>query len=181
MKKLAKRLLIHGVRSLPLRAKLVIFDGLAEELAKSVSGFRVAGDLAKRAGITGFVAQGDAGVIRGALDDDTGLKRYAADGVWSPHQVSLFRDVFAGRGGTYLDIGANIGLTVIPIAQNPNVVCHAFEPEPSNFRYLCENVAVNCRAGNVMLHNLALYLTTWSGDWLSRSRPRSTCRVPNPS
>ena len=69
----------------------------------------------------------------------------------------MFKNLFAEHGGTYLDIGANIGLTVIPIAQNPQVACHAFEPEPTNFRYLSENVFLNCRAGNVRLLNLALF------------------------
>jgi FkbM family methyltransferase len=55
------------------------------------------------------------------------------------------------------DTGANIGLPVIPISQNPHVQCYAFKPEPKNFRHLSENVAVNCRAGNVHLLNLALF------------------------
>jgi FkbM family methyltransferase len=156
IRKFAKSALIRGVRTLPLVAKVTIFDELAQELAKS-SAFRVAGDLAKRVGISGFVAEGDAGAIRGALDDETGLRRYAKNGLWSRHQISLFRSTFADHGGTYLDIGAHIGLTIIPVAQNPQVICHAFEPEPVNFRYLSENVAVNCRAGNVKLHNLAVY------------------------
>lgn len=46
---------------------------------------------------------------------------------------------------------------MIPIAQNANVECFAFEPEPNNFRYLSENVAVNCKYGNVRLLNLALF------------------------
>jgi FkbM family methyltransferase len=152
LRKLAKTVLMRGVRALPRVARVAIF----EELVAEKSAFRVAGDLARTIGITGFVAEGDAGVIRGALDDDTGLRRYARDGLWSPHQISLFTNAFVDHGGTYLDIGANIGLTVIPVAQNSQVICHAFEPEPSNFRYLSENVAVNCRAGNVRLHNIAL-------------------------
>jgi FkbM family methyltransferase len=153
LRKLATTLLVRGVRALPAGAKAAIFDELAEER----SAFRAAGYLARRAGITGFVAEGDAGVIRGALDDNWVLRPYAKNGFWSPHQISLFKSAFADHGGTYLDIGANIGLTVIPVAQNSQVICHAFEPEPTNFRYLCENVAVNCRAGNVKLHNLAVH------------------------
>jgi FkbM family methyltransferase len=153
MKKFVKAVLLQSVRALPWRARIVIF----EDLAKNLNGFKAAGYYARRVGLTGFVAEGEAGVIRGALDDDAGLARYARDGVWSPHQSSLFKNLFAERGGTYLDIGANIGLTVLPIAQNPNVECYAFEPEPNNFRYLSENVAVNCRAGNIRLFNLAIY------------------------
>jgi FkbM family methyltransferase len=111
----------------------------------------------KKRGFSGFVADGDAGIVRGALDDEAALAKYARNGSWSPNERSLFKDLFAERGGTYLDIGANIGLTVIPIAQNPKIQCYAFEPEPNNFRYLSENVAVNCRAGNVRLLNVALF------------------------
>jgi FkbM family methyltransferase len=129
---------------------------MLDDLASDIGTFNVAGDIARKVGLTGFVAEGDAGVIRGALDDDAALARYARDGVWSPRQSSLFKELFAGCGGTYLDIGANIGLTVIPIAQIPRVDCYAFEPEPINFRHLSENVSVNCPAGNVRLMNLAL-------------------------
>lgn len=70
----------------------------------------------------------------------------------------FFCDFFTRAGsGTYLDIGANIGLTTIPVAQNPRVACKAFEPAPHNFRYLSHNVAANCPHGNVDLFNLALF------------------------
>jgi FkbM family methyltransferase len=153
MKALAKTLLVQGVRALPLRARRIILH----DLANNIGDFKAAGNIARMVGITGFVAEGDAGAIRGALDDDAGLARYARDGAWSPRESSLFKNLFAEHGGTYLDIGASIGLTVIPIAQNPQVACYAFEPEPTNFRYLCENVLLNCRAGNVRLLNFALY------------------------
>ena len=85
------------------------------------------------------------------------LGKYAKDGSWSPNERSLFKNLFAEQGGTYLDIGANIGLTVIAVSQNTNVRCYAFEPEPNNFRYLAENVSVNCCVGNVHLLNVALF------------------------
>jgi FkbM family methyltransferase len=153
MKTLAKAMLLRTIRALPLRARRIIFD----DLAKNMSYFNAAGHFAKMAGLMGFVAEGAAGAIRGALDDDAALAKYARDRVWSPRQTLLFKNLFAERGGTYLDIGANIGLTVIPIAQNPQVTCYAFEPEPTNFGYLSENVLLNCRAGNVRLLNLALF------------------------
>src|SRR5262245_59726304 len=107
MKELAKTLLVQGIRALPLRASRIILD----DLARNIGDFKAAGNIAKKVGLTGFVAEGYAGAIRGALDDDAGLARYARDGVWSPRESSLFKDLFAEHGGTYLDIGANIGLT----------------------------------------------------------------------
>jgi FkbM family methyltransferase len=151
---LAKNVLLHGVRALPARAKRTIFAELAKT---SDADFGIAGDIARRAGLTGFVAEGDSGVIRGALDDEAALAKYARERSWSPNERSLFKNLFAEYGGTYLDIGANIGLTLIPISQNSHVECYAFEPDPTNFRYLSENVSVNCHAKNVRLLNLALY------------------------
>ena len=153
MKKFAKNMLLRSFRALPLSARMMILH----ELANNIGGFKAAGDIARGVGLTGFVAEGDAGVIRGALDDDAALARYAKYGSWAPRERSLFRSLFAERGGTYLDIGANIGLTVIPISQNPQVKCYAFEPEPTNFRHLSENVSVNCHADNVRLLNVALF------------------------
>src|ERR1700676_3126707 len=154
LRTLAKNVLICSVRAFPARVKRIIF----EELAKSSDGnFRIAGYIAKKAGLTGFVAEGDSGIIRGALDDEAALAKYARDGIWSPNQSSLFKCLFAQYGGTYLDIGANIGLTLIPMSQKSNVACYAFESDPTNFRNLSENVSVNCRANNVQLLNVALY------------------------
>jgi FkbM family methyltransferase len=65
--------------------------------------------------------------------------------------------LFGAAGGTFIDVGANIGLSSIPIAQNAQVLCHCFEPEPANFSYLATNVKENCHSGNVLLHNLALF------------------------
>lgn len=63
---------------------------------------------------------------------------------------------FSETGGTYLDIGANIGLTTLPVAQNPLIRCFAFEPEPTNFGNLQENIRRNIRHKNVTLYQLAL-------------------------
>ena len=58
----------------------------------------------------------------------------------------MFVDFFEERdSGTYLDIGANIGLTTIPIARNHRVRCHSFEPDPGLFVHLLENIHRNCR------------------------------------
>src|SRR4029450_5434815 len=98
MKALAKTLLVQGIRALPLRARRVILD----DLAKNIGDFKAAGNIARRVGVTGFVAEGDAGAIRGALDDDAALAKYAREGVWSPRESSLFKNLFAEHGGTYL-------------------------------------------------------------------------------
>lgn len=114
----------------------------------------------KAADVCGFRSlrvRGDYGVIEDAIWDRAILQTYARRKVWTPVKNGLVQEFFAAAGGgTYLDIGANIGLTTIPIARNPRVKCVAFEPEPRNFGYLRTNVARNCPHRNVELHHLAL-------------------------
>jgi FkbM family methyltransferase len=113
--------------------------------------------LAKALGISKIRTKGGYGEISGFVDDTHIFGVYLSTGVWSEHINSVFTNYFAGhRSGTFLDIGANIGLTTIPVATNPHVVCHAFEPDPENFELLRENISSNVGT-NVRLYNLALF------------------------
>ncbi len=112
--------------------------------------------LAARSRVSAFVVDGDAGPVEGSSRDLGVLRGYARDGSWAPLTVRLLRDALA-RGGTYLDVGANIGLTTLPIARDPAVVCHAFEPDPESFGYLSRNVARHGVGGSVTLRQLALF------------------------
>ncbi|WP_429402348.1 FkbM family methyltransferase [Paraburkholderia sp. MM5482-R1] len=86
------------------------------------------------------------------------LKKYAETGRWAPELAERLKAFFAGSGGTYLDIGANIGMTTIPIAQyNDSVKCYAFEPEPVNYRNLLRNIAENCPSSDIETYQLALH------------------------
>ncbi len=115
------------------------------------------GRLAMEAGITGFIASGRNGAIQSTSADRRILLEYARIGTWAEQTNQVFVEFFAGRGGTYLDIGANIGLTTLSVASNANVRCIAFEPEPANFANLVDNVRRNAVHGNVELHQVALY------------------------
>ena len=100
---------------------------------------------------------GDYGTIEGSIDDTAIMRWYATRGSWRTTEARFFSELFAAnREGTFIDVGANIGLTTIPIARNPNVACKAFEPEPRIFQYLSRNIAVNCPTANVELFNFAL-------------------------
>lgn len=113
--------------------------------------------LAKLLGISKIRITGKYGNISGCIEDRDIFGVYLRDGVWSEHINAIFVTYFAGRtSGTFLDIGANIGLTTIPVARNRHVLCHAFEPDPDNFDLLQENVRHNV-GNNVQLHNLALF------------------------
>lgn len=127
---------------------------------RTITAFTIKRALWRLAGATAIRASGAYGDVVGSVDDRTVLERYAETGTWLPVEIRLLRDFFARNGGTYLDIGANIGLTTIPIARNPAVTCFAFEPEPINFAHLQENVRSHCRTGNVHLFQLALLDST---------------------
>ena len=100
---------------------------------------------------------GDYGFFTSAANDGVVLKAYAENGTWAEGTNSTIRNFFADGEGTYLDIGANIGLTVVPIASHSHVKCFAFEPDPTNFRNLKINISVNCNKENVRAFNLALF------------------------
>lgn len=124
---------------------------------RALTTFGVKRALWRYAGLRDMHVVGGYGQIVGSVHDRAILERYAETGTWCPVENHTFMNFFALHGrGTYLDIGANIGLTTIPIARSPSIVCFAFEPEPVNFAYLQENVRTNCPDGNVQLFELAL-------------------------
>jgi len=109
-------------------------------------------------GVKSYEVSGQYGDFFGPLYDQTVIKHYLEAGTWSPDIVQLLRDFFDHcGGGSFYDIGANIGLVTVPIAQDARVSCVAFEPDPHNFRLLSANVATSCRHGNVELVNAAVY------------------------
>jgi len=102
------------------------------------------------------MADGDCGLIQGSSSDEVIMPTYARTKTWAITTANFFKRFFSERGGTYLDVGANIGLTTLPIAQNERVRCVAFEPDPTNFSHLSENVRRNSKNNNIELHQLAV-------------------------
>ena len=152
MKSTAKRVLRSFIRRLPWGARESIFDELCLRMGEGEAFRR----LAARMKITGISANGDYGLIQSAWNDLAILPSYAQTGRWAARTVEFFEEFFTADGGTYIDIGANIGLTTIPIARNHNVSCWAFEPEPVNFNNLANNVLLNCSLKNVTISQIAL-------------------------
>ena len=88
-------------------------------------------------GVRSYEVAGNAGDFFGPLYDQTITKTYLRSKTWSPNLVGLLKHFFeASAGGTFYDIGANIGLITVPVAANPAVTCVAFEPDPHNYRLL---------------------------------------------
>ncbi|MGH7069469.1 MAG: FkbM family methyltransferase, partial [Acetobacteraceae bacterium] len=110
-----------------------------------------------RLGIVEIAATGDRGVISSPASDRMVIQEYARTGTFAPTVTRALSEFFATSGGTYLDIGANIGLMTVPFARDPRIRCIAFEPEPVNFGFLQRNVARNAEGCSVELHQLALF------------------------
>jgi FkbM family methyltransferase len=103
------------------------------------------------------VVRGDYGKIEGSLHDFGIFTHYIGYRTWSPEIVELFSSRMTNRtAGTYLDIGANIGLTTIPLAQRSTWDFHVFEPDPTNVQLLRLNLLRNALSDRVTVHNLAL-------------------------
>jgi FkbM family methyltransferase len=153
MRQRAKAWLAAAAAKLPEGTRYALLQALVREYGER----NLLVDMATQARITGFLVNGQCGLIQSATTDRKILPEYARTGRWAQRTNDTFARFFAGEGGTYLDIGANIGLTTIPVAQDPAVRCIAFEPDPSNFANLSDNVARNVRHGNVALHQLALF------------------------
>ena len=141
------------VASLPWGARRAVFDRLTREFGT----FQTLMELGDALHVENLQICGENGTFLGPLHDSGILGRYALEGSWSIDAVRMFQDLFGRTGGTYLDIGANIGLTLVPVARNPRVHCHGFEPSPRNVMYLKHNVRDGCRHDNVTIHNLALF------------------------
>jgi len=89
-------------------------------------------------------------------------------------------------GGTFFDVGANIGSYTLVAAEQREAYVHAFEPHPTTYEFLCDNVRLN-HMRNVTTHCLAasdedgaLNLTNEAGSSTNRVQRRSseTIQVP---
>jgi FkbM family methyltransferase len=103
-------------------------------------------------------SDGAYGVFEGSIHDEVVHGHYRREGTWSPEIQELLADrLFAEGRGTFLDIGANIGLVSIPLAERRRVHCLAFEPEPRNFQWLERNINAHRVGALFRTFNLALH------------------------
>ncbi len=157
-----KRAILHVLGSLGSllpdrvwRAILKIF--LQNERLMDLYGMYYLSELASQLNIIRVSVIGEYGIFASAPNDNIVLKAYSRNGTWAAGTNRAIRNFFTEDQGTYLDIGANIGLTVVPIAAHSNVKCFAFEPDPTNYRNLQINIFENCKNENVKAYKLALF------------------------
>jgi FkbM family methyltransferase len=137
----AKRLLDQAVRRMP--------DNVA---------IRVLNVLRERYRIGDIVINSKENLIEGTIDD------------WGVFRPIMLTGSYKGAGGrdavgemmrryrhgTYIDIGANIGMTTIPLARQYEWDFYAFEPEPTVYRRLRCNLVRNGVDAKVQSFNMAL-------------------------
>jgi FkbM family methyltransferase len=146
-----------AIKTFAKRAPWAVRGALLEGLCEQSWGTKKRlSQLAYNAHISAFLAEGEYGLIQSSPGDETLIRTYARTGTWAAATIAFFRKILGDGSGTYIDVGANIGLTTIPIAQNPGLRCIAFEPDPTNFGHLTENVRRNCRYNNVELVQMAV-------------------------
>lgn len=147
--------LARAVRSLANRAAKGIVDATVRAAPPMLREylFRQA---ALELGVRTVVCDGSLGRFEGDVHDRVVHAGYLAHHDWAPEFHALADRVFARAPGTLVDVGANIGLTSVPVARRLGVTCHAFEPDPVNFALLRRNVEANDVGARVTAHHLAV-------------------------
>ncbi len=113
--------------------------------------------LAKVFHIRSVAVDGEYGIFHGSPMDLGVMGQYLMTQKYSTKMVNYILKSFDGKeGGTFIDIGANIGFTSIPMAK-AGITCIAFEPDPVNFGFLQKNLHESGVADKVTLYNTALY------------------------
>jgi FkbM family methyltransferase len=97
------------------------------------------------------------GPVLGSPNDYSLFGQFMRDRDYSPGLVKVLKDGFAGNyRGTFIDIGANIGLVTIPLAKL-GIHCEVFEPEPLVYRLLSWNLAFAGVEDKVTAYHFGLF------------------------
>ncbi|MEO2169882.1 MAG: FkbM family methyltransferase, partial [bacterium] len=111
----------------------------------------------KIAGEEILTADGELGLFAGAANDEVVHGTYRRTGQWAPELLELLTHQLLAKGGTLLDIGANIGLVTVPTTERTQCRTLAFEPDPRNAELLRRNVALHGLKERIDVHELALF------------------------
>jgi len=83
----------------------------------------------------------DAGPLWFPLADHVMRDHIRSSGTWEPEIGQILCELFPDRGGTFVDVGANVGYFSALIANRfPEATIHAFEPHPLTYQVLQLNV-----------------------------------------
>lgn len=152
----AQRALLRAVENLGAQASEITEPALKRlSRAQQISLFR---ELAQALDVPAVETIGRNGTLIGYLDDDGVFIPYLCDRSWFWNAIEFINSFFCSCPyGTFIDVGANIGAVVVPVAKaNPSIECFAFEPAPNNFLALSHNIARNGVTKNVKAYETAL-------------------------
>ena len=153
MKTVMRTVLRRAAARAPWGARYALLDGSLDGTPLS----DIAARVLPRLRFSEVAADGDRGTIASSSADNMVIMEYAQTGTFAPEVTKELQAFFAPAGGTYLDIGANIGLMTVPFARDPRIRCLAFEPDPTNFGFLQRNIARNASESAAELHQIALF------------------------
>jgi FkbM family methyltransferase len=116
--------------------------------------FRIFG---RQLGVKTYTADGSLGWFEGGLEDRYVMPAYLY-GTYEPALQHLLMDCIFGDGnGTIIDVGANIGLTSVPLVRSRGVRCFAIEADPENFKLLQRNILGNGVESKISALNVAAF------------------------
>jgi len=114
-------------------------------------------EAANAVGISSVTVDGPIGLIEGNLNDWTIFRRYVQGQAWETTTSNICVDYFKRYGkGTFIDVGANIGMIFIPVVRKSGSFGVAVDASPINFSYLTANCMRNLSAGSYKLHRVAV-------------------------
>lgn len=114
--------------------------------------------LARDLEIPSVIQSGSNGLIEGELCDEGLFGDYLREHRWAAPVLSVFKDFFrTSVSGSYIDVGASIGMTLIPIALMPEIDCIGIEASPKHFGLLQRNLLRNGLLDRVSLYNNAAF------------------------
>jgi FkbM family methyltransferase len=114
-------------------------------------------EVANLLGVSSVTVNGPIGPIEGNLNDWTIFRRYLHGQAWETSTAALCVDYFKRYGkGTFVDVGANIGMIFIPVVQRSECFGVAIDASPINFSYLATNCRRNLPATSYKLSHVAV-------------------------
>jgi FkbM family methyltransferase len=95
--------------------------------------------------------------MEGNLNDWTIFRRYVHGEAWEANTSSVCIDFFKRFGkGTFIDVGANIGMIFVPVVQKAQCSGIAIDASPTNFSYLAANCMRNLPPFSYKLNHVAV-------------------------
>lgn len=111
---------------------------------------RIAGE---RLDVRSCACAGGLGIYEARLSDRGVLGYYLVHHTWEPGIQKLLSQLAAPEKGAFIDVGANVGLTLIPLGMRyPKLQAFGVEADEENFGYLMRNVARNGIKGATLFH-----------------------------